>query len=94
MWMLRKLKLHQPVYLIRPTGWCSFSFLGLHILDLEHFKVSSGHIFFAHPLSRYIKLPCTVLYAKYTTTVDIDKLNRQIPQLKEISNNILCLKKP
>ena len=50
MWRPRKLKLHQPVYLIRETGWWSFSFLGLHILDLEHLKVLGGLIFFLHTL--------------------------------------------
>ena len=41
----RKLKLHQPVYLVRLTDWWRFSFLGLQILDLEHFKVSGSLIF-------------------------------------------------
>ena len=49
-WRPRKLKLHQPVYLIRYTGWWSFSFLRLHNLDLEHSKVSAGLVSFLHPL--------------------------------------------
>ena len=31
----KKLKLYQSVYLISQTGWGSFSFLALHVLNLE-----------------------------------------------------------
>ena len=47
----RKLKLPQPVYLIRYTGWWSFSFLTLHVSDLENFKVSGGLVFLSPPFT-------------------------------------------
>ena len=53
-WGPRMLKLHQPVYLIRYTGWWSFRVIGLQVLGLEHFKVSGGLVFFAHPLVDFL----------------------------------------
>ena len=41
----KKLKLCQHAYLIRWTWWQCFSFLGLQVLDWEHFKVSGGLVF-------------------------------------------------
>ena len=46
----KKLKPYQPVYLISQTSWWSFSFLALHVLNLEQFKVSGGLVFLGHPL--------------------------------------------
>ena len=62
----RKLKSSHHVDLIRST-WCElFSFLGLIILDLEHFKVLGGLVFFVHPLNfKYASLSQIIIYAPF-----------------------------
>ena len=62
----RKLKSSHLVDLIRST-WCElFSFLGLIVLDLEHFKVLGGLVFFVQPLYfNYEPLLQKIIYALF-----------------------------
>ena len=89
MWRPRKLKLHQPGTLIRSLGLWSFSFLGFHILDLEHFKVL-GCPFCGSPFLTQSAMMFHVL--KYKTVQHIKHIwmlvIRKVP-LKQIPRSIV-----
>ena len=66
----RKLRSSHYVDLIRST-WCELViFLGLIVLDLEHFKVLGGLVFVVHPLfCNYDTLSQKVIYALFCCNI-------------------------